>query len=283
MVRILYVHGYNGNPYGGSFQKISAYAAQADFGGERVEMHTFDYDASEPGRAIHDLRVYYFKHDIDLMIGSSLGGFLVMNCHWARRIVINPCWSPSVELPKVGYEGPVNEYQFREERLGSYSNEGDGELCIGCFARNDELLGRKYLRRFRKFYKETYDIPGGHHLSEEAARLIMTKIAPELFARFKSCKGPGHIVRRGLSLFERIHYAHILSIHNRSEIMASSQCGCFSCCRMFPASEVVDFIDERNGDPTAMCPYCMIDSVFGDASGLEIKPGFLAKLQNYWF
>ena len=71
MIKILYVHGYMGDPYGGSFQKISKYAAEADFGGERVQMHTFDYDPRDPIKAVRDLRLYYYEHDIDLMIGSS--------------------------------------------------------------------------------------------------------------------------------------------------------------------------------------------------------------------
>ena len=34
MIRILYVHGYNGKPNGESFQKLAKYAEVADFGGE---------------------------------------------------------------------------------------------------------------------------------------------------------------------------------------------------------------------------------------------------------
>lgn len=45
-------------------------------------------------------------------------------------------------------------------------------------------------------YKETYDIPGGHHLSEAAAKKIMTEIAPMLIARFKSRRGLGHTQHR---------------------------------------------------------------------------------------
>ena len=110
MIRILYVHGYNGKPNGGSFQKLAKYAEVADFDGEKVEMHSFDYDAAEPFKAERELRKYYLENDIDLIIGSSLGGFIAASCEWARRIVVNPCWKPSVELPKVGYTGPIDEY-----------------------------------------------------------------------------------------------------------------------------------------------------------------------------
>ena len=63
MIRILYVHGYNGKPDGESFQKLAKYAEAADFGGEKVEMHSFDYDATDPFKALRDLRFYYFKNE----------------------------------------------------------------------------------------------------------------------------------------------------------------------------------------------------------------------------
>ena len=118
------------------------------------------------------------EHKIDLMLGSSLGAFLVMNCPGVLRIAINPCWSPSVELPKIDYDGPVDGYIQCEGRLGAESASGDADLCIGCFADEDEIFGMKYRPAFEQFFKTTYDIPGGHHLSEEGARKIITEIAP---------------------------------------------------------------------------------------------------------
>ena len=47
MIKILYVHGYNGKPNGGTFQKLSKYAGSVHFNGEEVEMHSFDYDDSK--------------------------------------------------------------------------------------------------------------------------------------------------------------------------------------------------------------------------------------------
>ena len=70
MIKILYIHGYHGQPNGGSFQKLSKYAAEADFGGEQVEMHAIDYDADDPYKSVRDIKLYYSRNDIDLIIGS---------------------------------------------------------------------------------------------------------------------------------------------------------------------------------------------------------------------
>ena len=64
---------------------------------------------------------------------------------------------------------------------------------------------------------------------------------------------------------QELNAIHKHSSTHRAEIEASRQCGCFCCRSIFPASEVVDFVD---GGQTALCPKCDTDAVIGDASGL---------------
>lgn len=284
MIKILYVHGYNGKPDGESFKKLAKYAEAADFGGEKIEMHSFEYDATKPFKAVRALKLYYYENNIDLIIGASLGGFLAACCDWARRIVVNPCWSPSEELPKVGYKESVKEYQALEGYLGHFAEDGDEDLCIGCFAPDDELLGAKYKDVFCQYFPETYDISGGHHLSEEAAQKIMLEIAPMLIERFKASEGPGQITGNGLNETERLNYAHMFSIYNGNSVKKSDKCGCFYCCKVFPASEVDETTIEPGDNPdTALCPYCMIDSVLFDSDWNDLSPEFLCKMYEYFF
>jgi hypothetical protein len=44
--------------------------------------------------------------------------------------------------------------------------------------------------------------------------------------------------------------------------------------------EIEEWIDPN--DDTALCPYCDIDSVIGDASGYEITEEFLRKMNDHW-
>jgi len=39
----------------------------------------------------------------------------------------------------------------------------------------------------------------------------------------------------------------------------------------------------RNGDDTALCPHCGIDSVIGESSSVPITKEFLGKMKKYWF
>ena len=69
--------------------------------------------------------------------------------------------------------------------------------------------------------------------------------------------------------------------HNQDSISHSQMCGCYSCGKIFPASEVTPAHFTKDG--TACCPYCGVDSVFGDASGLEVTKKNLKKLHKRWF
>lgn len=73
----------------------------------------------------------------------------------------------------------------------------------------------------------------------------------------------------------QLKLVHDASFRNREQIERSKQCGCFSCCHIFPASEVTDYVSLN--EPTSICPYCHIDSVIGDASGYPITEEFMWK------
>lgn len=78
--------------------------------------------------------------------------------------------------------------------------------------------------------------------------------------------------------------AHKHSSRHRPEVEASRDCGCFYCGRIFPASDIMRWLDEPRGGQTAFCPSCGIDSVLGDASGLPVADStFLTAMQARWF
>lgn len=59
------------------------------------------------------------------------------------------------------------------------------------------------------------------------------------------------------------------SFSNEETIKKSNGCGCYYCCKHFPPSEIKTWIKESRGR-TAQCPYCDVDSVIGDATGLPV-------------
>lgn len=76
--------------------------------------------------------------------------------------------------------------------------------------------------------------------------------------------------------------AHKASFENEMIVNKSIKCGCFCCGEIFDPSEIIEWAIDRNGD-TAICPYCMIDSVLPDAAGYPVTKEFLVRMHRYWF
>jgi hypothetical protein len=64
--------------------------------------------------------------------------------------------------------------------------------------------------------------------------------------------------------------AHEHSYKNREELLKSDKCACFHCFQIYPAKEIKDYVDENDGEKTALCPYCLCDTIIGDASGFNL-------------
>lgn len=68
------------------------------------------------------------------------------------------------------------------------------------------------------------------------------------------------------------------SFGNRKEMQAAKQGACFHCLRVFNSQLIRAWED---GEQTAVCPYCLIDSVIPVDSKINLE--VLKKLQEYYF
>jgi len=75
---------------------------------------------------------------------------------------------------------------------------------------------------------------------------------------------------------------HFSSYNRILGVQKSQQCGCYSCCEIFPAVEVVAYCDRAIHNSTALCPRCGIDSVLPDA-WIELSTELLVALEKRWF
>lgn len=166
MKKILYVHGYNGMPEGHSCNLLKAVLP------EGYSIEGIDYNQDDCAIARKQILEYIKTHDIDLVIGSSLGGFITLTLTGVRRFVINPCCLPSVELPKIDVSQKlIDTYKPFEPLLDHASNE-DRNLVRGFFADHDELLGDRYIEFFIQRFGHLERITSGHHLSGKGAKVI---------------------------------------------------------------------------------------------------------------
>ena len=73
--------------------------------------------------------------------------------------------------------------------------------------------------------------------------------------------------------------------NNREKLKESEKCGCYYCGQIFSPDEIVEWCPELDPEEevTAICPYCGIDSVIPDKSGLPLTPEFLEAMHKVWF
>jgi len=73
---------------------------------------------------------------------------------------------------------------------------------------------------------------------------------------------------------------HLHSYLNKEEIESSKKCGCYCCCKIFDVDNVKYWCDDNK---TALCPYCGVDAVIGDASKLPLTKDYLVDMHQKWF
>lgn len=72
---------------------------------------------------------------------------------------------------------------------------------------------------------------------------------------------------------------------NRDEIEASKKCVCLYCDRVFDPTLIRRWVDStKRSDQkgTAICPFCGVDAILGDKSGLPVEDSKFIKAINFW-
>lgn len=183
MKTILFIYGYGGSPASTTCGLLMKYLPSTEY-----KVLCFKYPQEDCAAAVKFFEDKLIKEHIDLVIGTSLGGFIALCLNTnIPRIVLNPCMIPTVELPKLKpYPGHIGFGPPSDEVLETYREfeEGvnSGQYCkksrvIGLFAENDELLGTQYFEPFGKNCGEAIHMPGGHHGNKEAMPVIVQTIA----------------------------------------------------------------------------------------------------------
>lgn len=106
-MKILNIHGYNGSPHN------AAYAALKENGCSDITAPAIDYASETPEKILDKLKYIITDKQIELIAGTSLGGFfasvLSAELH-IPVILVNPCLMPFLHLPRLGFKGDVTPF-----------------------------------------------------------------------------------------------------------------------------------------------------------------------------
>ncbi len=115
-------------------------------------------------------------------------------------------------------------------------------------------------------------------------RLIVSRVA--IIGLLSSCLKEDPDMHEQNLTSEPAHItAHKHSIFHKKEILQSDYCGCFYCREIYSPAEIKEWTDtsKPEGEHTALCPHCGIDSVIGSSSGFPITKEFLEQMNSHWF
>lgn len=174
MNRVLFVHGFNGNPNGNTATAVRHYF---ETNGDKFVSALFDL--TDYDRTIKEIKSLINDNRINIIVSHSMGAFYVMslNDDECFKVVINPCMYPSIEIPLIDSDIANDkewiEY-FKSKEDVAYSKGGlIAQTTFGIFGTNDELVS--YSDEFNAFFgcsirniKNNIMVSGGHQLSENS-------------------------------------------------------------------------------------------------------------------
>ena len=154
----LFIHDVNETCNSGAERAVKNFFA------DRITVITGDFDVFSPAATLEKIDSLVAKYTIDLLIGTSLGAFYVLAYYSMRKIVINPCMFPSVEIPKLHKnvnENSISEWKTIESKIYNDIDGEDREYTAGLFFQNDEFFSDKNF--FDKKYGQSISIPGDRY------------------------------------------------------------------------------------------------------------------------
>lgn len=170
VLNILYIHGYGSGANsitGNEIQRKLGDKATVYMPGFSNELHLFE----NMEQNIQQAQQFVDEGNIDLVIGSSMGGFTAMQVQGVRKILINPAMVPS-DIFGMGIlerisEADMEKYREMENRIVSAEEQ---ELTYALFATHDELFS--YKERFETLYdpRKSFSMPGKHVISPKNIR-----------------------------------------------------------------------------------------------------------------
>ncbi|MCR5762578.1 MAG: hypothetical protein K6G00_04265, partial [Treponema sp.] len=175
MKNALYIHGFMGNPEGGTFETLKKTLTNWNI--HSIPFPDLHTDVKKTQCLIRD---FCKTKKIDVLIGASLGAFYVLQYEdIIDKIVINPCLYPSIEIPKLKDRTTGNPIILSDKvladfrKMEKYENipEEQKVRSFGIFAKDDELFHFKdsfdKLFYYKKCYYPNSILISGHHSIEE--------------------------------------------------------------------------------------------------------------------
>lgn len=184
-IKILYVHGFRSSGKSGTAERLRTFLPHC-----KVISPDLPIDAKE---AVALLKRIVSEEQIDVVVGTSMGGMLAQKLRGVPKILVNPSFFVSETFRKnmgrVTYfserEDGAKDVEITQEIVDSYVDIERGQfrlisqqeknITVGAFANEDGVVNCK--DDYRKHYENIVYFAGGHRLD---AYSIKERIIPAI-------------------------------------------------------------------------------------------------------
>jgi predicted esterase YcpF (UPF0227 family) len=179
LTKILYIHGYGGK---GGTGKILEGLLGTEFTVDTPKFFEPELNTAKVlQEEIEKAKQYADERKPDLIIGSSLGGFLTSFLSGYKRILINSCFRPSefnFICENIKDESELQKLKNLEKTIPVDKND-----VYGLFSENDELFkdfGKQFQEEFKKKFNpgQFFTMNDRHKISTDN---IKTKLIPLIY------------------------------------------------------------------------------------------------------
>ena len=160
--KILYIHGINSSGHTGETLKR---IFKEKYGDVEVIAPSIPPKYDEAEKVIRDVM---HNENPDLVMGTSLGGFLTLTLQTPYRIAINPTLYPSKTLPLIDTPKEISEsYVVIEEQIKDLLDWEDRITVFGVFGDKDKVVNHRSEFEKRYLKDHIFTVPGGEHQMKE--------------------------------------------------------------------------------------------------------------------
>lgn len=179
--KILYIHGINSS---GNTGKTLKRIFKEKYGDVEVIAPSIPADYPEARKVVDEVME---KEKPDLVIGTSLGGFMTLSTKTPYRIAINPTLYPSKTLPLIDTPKEISEsYKEIEKEIEDFLDREDRMKVFGVFGDNDKVVNHKAEFEKRYLKDHIFTVPGGEHqMKEEEFKKYIFPIVERIDANFE--------------------------------------------------------------------------------------------------
>ncbi len=173
-MNVLNIHGYKGTPFNAAYSALCGLE-------KTIISPEIDYDSDQPETILNRLLDLCVSEKIDMIVGTSLGGFLALLIAIKLQkplLLVNPCLQPQAVIPALGYESDVSRFA----EMSAVFDDLDRKRVRCIIGGKDEVVGDHGYTKQLLGADHIIVIPDGMH---SGATLELDKHFPEMVRSIK--------------------------------------------------------------------------------------------------